>query len=292
MIKSMTGFGQSVGGKSPDRWSVEIRSWNHRFFECSTRLPNVLSGLDEKIRDFVHSHIKRGKITVAISFRSKQVETNGLVLDEKKIDSYIRALRKIQKKYRLKDPISVSTLLGVPSLFTVDHEEHSAEYYWGELKQVLEKAVKELIQAKVREGAALTQDLKKRIGFMHDSLLRVEALSKNLPGERRSRLQERISELAEGVALDSTRLEQEVALLAERSDITEELVRIKHHLDFLKKSLANSEEVGKKLDFIAQEVHREVNTIASKAQNFGIAEEVICVKSELEKIREQVQNIE
>ena len=288
----MTGFGQSVGGKSPDRWSVEIRSWNHRFFECSTRLPNVLSGLDEKIRDFVHSHIKRGKITVAISFRSKQVETNGLVLDEKKIDSYIRALRKIQKKYRLKDPISVNALLGVPSLFTVDHKEHSAEYYWGELKQVLEKAVKELIQAKVREGAALMQDLKKRIGFMHDSLVRVESLSKNLPGERRSRLQERISELAEGVALDSTRLEQEVALLAERSDITEELVRIKHHLDFLKKSLANSEEVGKKLDFIAQEVHREVNTIASKAQSFGIAEEVICVKSELEKIREQVQNIE
>src|SRR3990167_9021949 len=131
MIKSMTGFGQASGGISPYRWAVEIRSWNHRFFECSTRLPNVLSSLDEKIRDFVHSHIKRGKITVAITFRSKQVETNGLVLDEKKIDSYIRALRKIQKKYRLKDPISVNALLGVPSLFTVDHKEHSPEYYWG-----------------------------------------------------------------------------------------------------------------------------------------------------------------
>ena len=288
----MTGFGQAVGGHSPFRWVVEIRSWNHRFFECSTRLPNVLSSLDEKIRDLIHQHIKRGKITIAVSLKSKQAESNGLVLDEKKIDSYVRAMRRIQKKYRLKDPINVSALLSVPSLFTVDHKEYTVEHYWTSLRQVIEKAIKQLVQAKIKEGAALTNDLKKRLALIINSLDRIEAVSKTFATQHHDRLRERVLELTQEVALDSGRLEQEVALMAERSDITEELVRLRHHLDFLKKSIAGSGEVGKKLDFIAQEIHREVNTIASKSQNFEVAEEVIQVKSELEKIREQVQNIE
>jgi len=292
MIKSMTGFGQAVGGESPFRWSVEIRSWNHRFFECSTRLPNVLSGLDEKIRDLVHQHIKRGKITIAVSLKSKQAETNGLVLDEKKIDSYIRAMRRIQKKYRLKDPISVSALLSVPSLFTVDHKEYTFDHYWNSLRVVIERAMKQLVQAKAKEGAALTADLKKRVGLIVHALERIESISKTLANRHHNRLRERVLELTREIPLDSNRLEQEVALIAERSDITEELVRTKHHLDFLKKSIAGSGEIGKKLDFIAQEIHREVNTTASKSQNSDIAEEVIRIKSELEKIREQVQNIE
>ena len=292
MIKSMTGFGQAVGGSSPFRWAVEIRSWNHRFFECSTRLPNILSGLDEKIRDSVHQYIKRGKISVAISLRSKQNETNGLVLDEKKIDSYIRAMRRIQKKYRLSGPINVNALLSVPSLFTVDHKEYTAEHYWSGLRSVLEHAVQELLRAKTKEGRVLTQDLKKRMVLMERSVRRIESVAEKSPEERKNRLKERILELTREMPLDTIRLEQEVALLAERNDITEELVRTKYHLDFLKKSLGSSKEVGKKLDFIAQEIHREVNTVASKAQNFEIAEEVIQIKSELEKIREQVQNIE
>lgn len=292
MIKSMTGFGQAVRGHSPFRWAVEIRSWNHRFFECSTRLPNLVSGLDEKIRDLIHQHIKRGKITIAVSLKSKQAETNGLILDERKIDSYIRAMRRIQKKYRLKDPINVSALLSVPSLFTIDHKEYTIEHYWSGLRIVIEKAIKQLVHAKAKEGSALTSDLKKRVGFIIHALDRIESVSKNLASLHHNRLRERVLELTREVPLDSGRLEQEVALIAERSDITEELVRTRHHLDFLKKSIAGSGEVGKKLDFIAQEIHREVNTIASKSQNSDIAEEVIRIKSELEKIREQVQNIE
>lgn len=292
MIKSMTGFGQALGGTSPLCWAVEIRSWNHRFFECSTRLPNVISMLDEKIRDFVHQSIKRGKITVAISLRSKQDGTNGLVLDEERIDTYIRAMRRIQKKYGLSGPLNVNALLSVPSLFTVDHKENTPEHYWAGLKKVLERAIRELMRAKEKEGRALTNDLKKRTHFIETSVARIESIAHKWPHERKNRLKEKLTELAGAVPLNEVRLEQEVAVLAERSDVTEELVRARHHLDFLKKSLEVSEEVGKKLDFIAQEIHREVNTIASKAQNFEIAEEVIKVKSELEKIREQVQNIE
>ncbi|MBI1977456.1 MAG: YicC family protein [Candidatus Omnitrophica bacterium] len=292
MIKSMTGFGQALGGVSPFRWAVEIRSWNHRFFECSTRLPNVISMLDEKIRDFIHQSIKRGKITVAISLRSKQNGTNGLVLDEERIDAYIRAMRRIQKKYGLSGPLNVNALLSVPSLFTVDHRENTPEHYWAGLKKVLERAIRELMRAKEKEGRALTDDLKKRTCLIEESVAQIESVAHKWPHERKNRLKEKLTELAGEVPLNEVRLEQEVAILAERSDVTEELVRVRHHLDFLKKSLGTSEEVGKKLDFIAQEIHREVNTIASKAQNFEITEKVIKVKSELEKIREQVQNIE
>lgn len=288
----MTGFGQAAGGHSPFRWAVEIRSWNHRFFECSTRLPNAVSGLDEKIRELVHHQIKRGKLTVAVSLRSKAAETNGLVLDEKRIDSYIRAIRRIQKKYRLKEPVSVSALLNVPSLFTIDHREYTLDHYWPSLRQVLEHAIRELLKAKAKEGLALKRDLAKRIGLMDRYAERIRSLSESVLADHHKRLRERVLELTAGIPLDGVRLEQEVAFAAERSDITEELVRVKHHLDFLKKSIEAAEEVGKKLDFIAQEIHREVNTIASKAQSFQIAEEVIRIKSELEKIREQVQNIE
>lgn len=288
----MTGFGQAAGGSSPFRWAVEIRSWNHRFFECSTRLPNVLFGLDERIRDLVHSHIQRGKIAVSISLRSKQTETNGLVLDEKKIDFYIRSIRKIQKKYRLQESISVGALLGVPNLFMVDHKEYSVEQYWGALKPVIEEAVKRLIRARAREGLALGRDLKKRAALIQKSSDRIKAISKTQSFEHTSRIKARVLELTRETSVDSARLEQEVVFLTERSDITEELIRTDHHLDFFTKTLASSAEVGKKLDFIAQEIHREANTIASKAQDFKIAEEVVRIKSELEKIREQVQNIE
>ena len=146
----MTGFGQAVGGKSPFRWAVELRSWNHRFFECSTRLPNMLSALDEKIREFVHGHVQRGKISVSIALRSKQVDSNGLILDERRIDSYFKALRRIRKKYGLREPIGLNALLSVPNLFTVDHREYSPEHYWAGLKHVLDHAVEQLVRAKVR----------------------------------------------------------------------------------------------------------------------------------------------
>ena len=293
MIKSMTGFGQAIGGGTPFRWAVEIRSWNHRFFECSTRLPNVVAGLDEKIRDLVHTHVKRGKITVAVFLRSKQsANSNGLVLDEKKISSYIRLVRRIQKKYRLGETVSVNALLSIPNLFTVDQKEYAANHYWTSLRGILEKAIGKLLRAKVREGETLAHDLRKRARLMTHSLDRIELAAKTLPEERKNRLKARLTELAESVSLDSGRLEQEAAIWVDRSDVTEELVRARHHLRSLEQSISQGEEAGKKLDFIAQELHREANTIASKAQSSEIAEEVISLKSELEKIREQVQNIE
>lgn len=293
MIKSMTGFGQAVGGRVPMRWLVEIRSWNHRFFECATRLPNVLTGLDEKIRDLIQSQIQRGKVSISISLKAKPSLSNGPVLDETKVRFYVRALRRIQKKYGLaKEPIRLHTLIAIPDLFTVDQEERSVEAYWRSLKPLVERAIQRLVAAKKREGLTLEHDLIKRAKLIEQSLRLIKSDAKRKPAERYGRLKARLAEVVGGVGLNPSRLEQEVALLAERSDITEEVVRADHHLDHFRKSLATKREIGKKLDFIAQELHREVNTMTSKAQSSVVSEHVIRIKSELDKIREQVQNIE
>ncbi len=292
MINSMTGFGEASGGKSPFRLSVEIRSWNHRFFEFSSRLPNCLAELEEKIRDLVYTRVKRGKITLSVSLKNGAGDLSGLVLDDEKIDFYVRAIRKVQKKYGLKDPISVNTLFAIPNLFTVDRGVKSAAVYWPSLKKILEEALKRLERAKAREGAALAKDMKRRAGFISEAIDHIEKAAKHLPAERRMQLSQRIQELTQGVSLDQERLEREVAFMAERSDVTEEIVRARHHLNMMQASLSGWGETGKKLDFISQELHREANTIASKAQHAEIAEQIIRIKGELEKIREQVQNIE
>jgi uncharacterized protein (TIGR00255 family) len=182
--------------------------------------------------------------------------------------------------------------LSIPNLFTTDHREYTEEQYWISLKPVLQKAIAKLLIAKIKEGSALALDFKKRIKLIERSLKQIETVVSAAKPERFNRMKERVLELTEKTPVDNGRLEQEIAILTERNDITEELVRINHHVDFFAKSLAGSEEIGKKLDFIAQEIHREATTIASKSQSFEISEDVIQIKSELEKIREQVQNIE
>ena len=291
MIKSMTGFGQARGGRPPFNWSIEIRSWNHRFFECSTRLPSLLNGLEEKVRDVVHRRIKRGKISVSVSLRNGS-DSGPLVLDEKKIDFYLRAIRNIQRKYHLKDSINMNTLLSIPGLFTTNPREELTDAHWRELSLLLDQAAGRLVQTEIKEGAALARDLKKRISFIEKSLAHVEAVRKRMLKERLERLQARVAELVEANAVNPKRLEEEIILFIERSDITEELVRAQHHLSAFGKALEETSEVGKKLDFIAQEILREVNTIVSKSQDAVIADHVVGIKSELEKIREQIQNVE
>ena len=291
MVKSMTGFGQARGGEAPLVWNVEIRSWNHRFFECSARLPSLLNGLEDRVRDFVHSRVKRGKIAVSVSFRNGSIK-NKLSLDDAQIDFYLRAIKRIQKKYRLKDELSINALLSIPHIFTTNAKEELSESDWSKLSFVMGKALKRLIEAKVKEGFALSRDLKNRLRLIDRSLEQIGRIEKATPRKRLTRLKKRIQKLTENVVVDPKRLEQEIVLSVDRGDITEELVRAKHHIATFERSLSESGEIGKKLDFLAQELHREINTIGSKAQDSAVADEVVRIKSELEKIREQVQNVE
>ena len=289
MIRSMTGFAR-VTGPSKGGWSVEIRSLNHRYFEFSLKVPSSLYGLEDRIREFCQGQIRRGKVTLSIS------ETNPLpfeevALDEKVLRFYVDALKRIQRRFRLKEELSVSDLLALPRIFSVEKKAGSPEKLWPSVKHLLEKAVKGLVKAKEQEGRTLAKDLLHRVRKIEESASEIEERIQSLPRAHFEKLRDRIQELFKEAVKDE-RLWQEAVLIAERSDVTEERVRLKSHLELFKRKITMGDEVGRELDFILQEMNREVNTLGAKAQDVGVSREVVFIKAELEKIREQVQNIE
>ncbi len=290
MIEGMTGFGRATAGKPPFRWTVEIRSLNHRFFDFSVRLPNSFSVWEADLEKLIGAHLKRGKVTMSASLLNEKTIGERLTLDETKLDFYVRTFKRIAKRYRLGGELGIREFIHLPNLFTADKKDVSHRY-WAGLKAATQEAFRKLQQMRLSEGRTISKDLLGRAGKISCAVQTIERVSKKSPSAYHEGLLKRIQALDEKIKLDPDRLAREVAFLAERSDITEEVVRAKHHLESFTKSLGGNGEAGKKLEFIVQEIHREVNTIASKAQNFGISDEVVRVKSELEKIREQIQNI-
>ncbi len=291
MIEGMTGFGRAQAGSGLYHWTVEIRSLNSRFFDFSIRLPNTFSVLESDIQKIIQPKLKRGKVTVSASLTNdKSPAAERLVLDHAKMDFYVKTLKKAAKRYGLTGVIGVRELISLPNLFTVEKKDNS-ELYWKPLKAAVEDAFKKLLQMRVAEGRSLAKDLTMRAQKIKSSLAVIEKVIPKSIEDYRAQFEKKINELANNVKLDPERVAIEVAIQAERADITEEIVRAKHHLDSLLGTIQTGGEAGKKLEFIAQEIHREVNTIASKAQDFRISDEAVRMKSELEKIREQIQNI-
>ncbi len=290
MIEGMTGFGRASVGTGAFRWTVEIRSLNHRFLDFSVRLPNTFSAWEADIQKLVQSRLKRGKITVSTSLANERANGERMVLDEAKLDFYVRTFKRIARKYHLQDGIGIREFVALPNLFAVEKKEVSGQYWQG-LKKAVQEALEKLLKMRLAEGHALSKDLSGRIVKIRRAVNVIERSAKRSIVDYQTNLEKRIQSLDERIKIDPDRLAREVVMQAERSDITEEIVRARHHFDSFIKSLHSNEEAGKKLDFITQEIHREVNTITSKAQNFKISNEVVQIKSELEKIREQIQNI-
>ena len=291
MIRSMTGFARRGVPQSKGGWNVEIRSLNHRYFEFSLKVPPALYSLEDRIREFCQHAVKRGKVTVNIT-ESAGSSLEDVALDEEVLRFYLSAIRKIQKKFRLEGNLSVSDLLSLPRIFSVEKKWEAPEKFWPTLKPLLKRAVEVLQQSRAKEGKALSKDILERIAKIEKGLSRVESLAKNLPKEYYEKLRGRIQELFETKLAQNDRVWQEAVLLAERSDVTEEIVRFKSHLRLFRGKMEKEDQVGKELDFILQEINREVNTLGSKSQNTDISKEVVLIKAELEKIREQIQNIE
>lgn len=291
MIRSMTGFARAVSAQRKSGWAVEIRSLNHRYFELSLKTPPSLYGLEDRIREICQSHIRRGKVTVNIN-EAEPTDLEDVTLDEKVLGFYVSAIRKVQRRFGLEGPLSVSDLLSLPRIFSVEKKAEAPEKVWRFLKPPLEKALKCLTQSRAREGEALSKDLLMRIGKIEKGLGHIERIGKDLPREYYEKLRQRIRELFEERIAEDEKVWQAAALLAEKSDITEEVVRLKSHLGLFREKIAGEGEAGKELDFLLQEMNREANTISAKAQDFGISKEVVSIKAELEKIREQIQNIE
>ena len=291
MIRSMTGFARASGNGKKAGFTVEIRSLNHRYFEFSLKSSPSLYGLEDRIREFCQGRVRRGKVTVNIT-EDGAYELDQVALDEKVLRFYLSALAKVQRRFRLKGSLEVRDLFSLPRIFSVEKKSQAPEKMWRSLKPTLIQALGNLQQFRMREGKALAKDLLARISNIEKTLSRIEKRTKEFPREAFEKLRERLRNLLEEKMAGDEKVWQAAAFIAEKADVTEETVRLGSHLQLFREKTKLGGEVGKELDFVSQEMNREVNTIGSKAQDFGISREVVSIKAELEKIREQIQNIE
>jgi uncharacterized protein (TIGR00255 family) len=296
MVRSMTGYGRGEVVVDGLRLAAEVRSVNHRFCELSARLPRALAAYEAEARKIIQERTQRGKISLVVSWGDDGDEgrepAGTLKLDERAADRYMDLLDALKKKYKLGGEVDLKTFATLPSLFVWSEEGRDPAFYLDLLRQVVGRATDDFIRMKETEGGALRKDLEARIEGIRR---RVDAIRERAPlkvRETMERYRERIKLLLEGGELPEERLAQEVAMLSDRLDATEECVRLLAHCDHFLKLLDEESTPGRKLNFLLQEMNREINTIGSKCSDVAIVEQVIEVKEELERIREQVQNIE
>jgi uncharacterized protein (TIGR00255 family) len=296
MVRSMTGYGRGEALTDGLRLAAELRSVNHRFCEVSARLPRAFSAFEGEARKIVQDHVSRGKVTLVVTWGADGEdgsEPGGtLTLDERAADRYMDLLRRVQAKYGLSGEVDVRTFASLPNIFTWQEPGRSTEFYLGVLREVVEKAVRELIRMKETEGEALKRDLASRAGLVLSRVTRIRERAPERVRETHEKMKERVHELIAGAEIPEDRLILEIALLSDRLDCTEECVRLEAHCDHFLKYLDEDSAPGRKLNFLLQEMNREINTIGSKSNDVAIVEQVVEVKEELERIREQVQNIE
>ena len=274
---------------------MEIRSVNNRFFDCSVKMPRAFSFLEEKIKPFLQSaSISRGKVDVFIAIDVVDSPAAEIALDEGYAAAYLKALQTLRDRFSLADDISVMSVAQNRDLFIIKKPEEDAEKDWEDLSQVLSLAAEKFIAGREREGANIERDLRAKVDAIRVRVDQIEALSAEDTQTYRQKLEERLREMLSDnrIVFDENRILTECAVFADRIAIDEELVRLRSHFDGFEDILASDEPVGRRLDFLVQEINRETNTIGSKCQNASIAKLVVDIKCEIEKIREQIQNIE
>lgn len=290
MIRSMTGYGRGEQ-MGEFTWVVEIRSVNHRFLEIFVKLPRTWLMLEEKIKSFVKGKISRGRVDIFVNLSCENLPID-IKIDKSAIKNYYNKLMEIKQETGFEGPVSLSLLSMMPDLFAIQEEMPREQELWEMLEPALDSAVKNLITMREREGENLWNDIVKRLDTISGKVDFIGERTDVVVEEYRKRLVQDVERLLKDVTLERDKIEAEVVLFAERSNITEELTRLNSHIAQMGKLQQSRESIGKKADFIIQEMYREVNTIASKSSDYDISREVIEIKSELEKIREQIQNIE
>lgn len=292
MIASMTGFGRGDAESGGIKATVEIRSVNGRFLDVSARLPRSLSLREAEMKELVRQKISRGKISVTVSLEREDNRGILLRVNATSAKAYYRLLNELRKAVRLREPVKLQHLLQFSEVFEQGDPDESDEREWSVVRGGLLKALDEFDRMRRNEGKELERDLETRIGLLSRNVDEIAELSRGQVPSERDRLRERIQQAVDGGSYDEGRLEMEIALLADRLDITEECVRFRSHTKFFLEALRDPEPSGRKLNFLVQEMNREVNTIGSKSSAIEIAHGVVGMKEELEKIREQLQNIE
>jgi uncharacterized protein (TIGR00255 family) len=288
----MTGYGRGEGSTCNKKFTLELKAVNHRYSEVVLRLPRSLVSLEDRIRRIISTRVTRGRIDGYLTIEECGEKTASVKVDKALASAYYKAMKELQESVGIEGKIELQQLVALPGVFTVEEPVEDLELLWPAIQEATEKAVESLVQMRAFEGEELAKDLLNRVE--HLALLNntIRDRSPAVVEDYRERLQNRLSDFLKDGSLDTERLEAEVVLFAERSSITEETVRLESHLNQVRNCLFAEEAVGRKLDFLIQEMNREINTIASKASDLEISRLVVEVKSELEKLREQVQNIE
>jgi uncharacterized protein (TIGR00255 family) len=291
MIASMTGYGRGESSSAGITIAVELRTVNSRFLEVSARLPRSLGLRENEIKEIIRKRISRGKVNMVAVADRQDNGTIPVTINASAARSYFKLLSQLRKVVRVKEAVKLEHLLQFSEIFEQREAESTDEKEWKVLQSALDQALNGLETMRRNEGAELERDFRARIALLDEKLGRIEVLSKEQVPAERTRLRERIAQLLDG-GVDEGRLEMEIALMADRLDVTEECVRFKSHNKFFLDALAAPDAAGRKLNFLVQEMNREANTIGSKSSATEIAHIVVGMKEELERIREQVQNIE
>ena len=292
MVKSMTGYGRAVETVNGREFTVELRSVNNRYLDCTVKLPRALSFAEDAVKQAVKGAISRGKVDVFISVRSEGAEDVKITLNTAMVEGYLGAMHQMAKDYGIREDISVSLLSRMPDVFTVDKPEVDEEQLLADLLSVVNQALERFDAMRSAEGRALENDLRSRGQTILSLVEQVEAGSGQTVADYRTRLENKLKEVLANPAIDESRILTEAAIFADKVAVDEETVRLRSHLDQMNNMLTTGGAIGRKLDFLLQEMNRESNTIGSKCSDVRMARIVVDIKAELEKIREQTQNIE
>lgn len=291
-MKSMTGYGRASASEGDVEIVTELKSVNHRFLDISARIPRMYSSFEPRIRKMISASISRGKIEVGISRNGGRTSIMGASLDHGLATSYYRSLKELKDTFDLAGDITLSDMLTLKEIIAPVENEEELEKEFQLIEASLSRALDSLNNMRQMEGAAMWSDMKDRLDNIKQTTFEIAPLVDQVTRAAKERLEKRVQEIMGGTEIDPDRLAQEVALMAERSDVTEELIRIRSHVEQFIELASKGSPIGRKLDFLLQELHREVNTIASKSSSTDIASMVVSAKAEVEKIREQTQNME
>ena len=292
MVKSMTGYGRAVETVNGREFTVEVRSVNNRYLDCTVKLPRGLSFGEDAVKQAVKATISRGKVDVFVSVRSEGAQDTAVSLNKPMVEGYLAALKQLQTDYGVTGEITVSMLSGLPDVFLLDKPQVDEQQLLADVLSVAEKALASFNAMRTTEGAALAEDLRSRGETILSLVSQVEAGSPQTVADYRARLEAKLQEVLANTSIDESRILTEAAIFADKVAVDEETVRLRSHLSQMNTMLASGGPIGRKLDFLLQEMNREANTIGSKCSDVRLARVVVEIKAELEKIREQTQNIE
>ena len=292
LVKSMTGYGRAVETVNGREFTVEVRSVNNRYLDCTVKLPRLLSFAEDAVKQAVKAVISRGKVDVFITVHSEAGEEVRISLNQSMVEGYLAAMKQLEETYHVKNDISVMGISRMPDVFTVEKPEVDEEQLLADLMGVVNKALAGYDAMRTTEGKALENDLRSRGETILSLVEKVEEGNPQTVADYRLRLETKLKEVLDSTTIDESRILTEAAIFADKVAVDEETVRLRSHLEQMNTMLTNGGAVGRKLDFLLQEMNRESNTIGSKCSDVKLARVVVEIKAELEKIREQTQNIE